>query len=97
MYINSQNQIYFGDCATGDRDATAEEVAAWELSRLPTVQDQLNTLDETYKLTQRNLRDFILLVTEAMKSGEPVDLSQVRGIQLVSVVEAQAEILRAQL
>jgi hypothetical protein len=33
MYINSQGQIYFGDLIQGDRAATAEEIAAWELSR----------------------------------------------------------------
>jgi hypothetical protein len=33
MYINSQNQIYFGDYVAGDRAATPEEVAAWEASR----------------------------------------------------------------
>ena len=39
MYINQQNQLYFGDCAQGDREATAEEIAAWELARLPTYAD----------------------------------------------------------
>ena len=39
MFINLQNQIYFGDLAQGDRKATADEVAAWEQSRLPTPED----------------------------------------------------------
>ena len=63
----------------------------------PTVQDQLNALDETYKLTQRNLRDFILLVTEAMKTGDPIDLSVLPGVQVVAAVEAEAQALREQL
>ena len=33
MYINSQNQLYSGDMAQGDREATASEIAAWERSR----------------------------------------------------------------
>jgi hypothetical protein len=63
----------------------------------PTVADQLATLDSTYALTQRNLRDFILLTTEALKLGQPVDLSQVRGVAMVMAVEAEAAALRAQL
>jgi hypothetical protein len=34
MWINKQNQLYFGDIAQGDREATPEEIADWELSRL---------------------------------------------------------------
>jgi hypothetical protein len=30
MWINSQGQIYAGDCVPGDRAATAAEVAAWQ-------------------------------------------------------------------
>lgn len=33
MWINSNGNVYFGDCAQGDREATPEEVAAWEASR----------------------------------------------------------------
>lgn len=33
MWINSNGNVYFGDCAQGDREATVEEVAAWESSR----------------------------------------------------------------
>jgi hypothetical protein len=33
MWINSQNQLYFGDCTLGDREATPEEIAAWEVAR----------------------------------------------------------------
>ena len=97
MYINSQNQLYFGDLAQGDREATAEEIAAWELSRLPTVQDKLNSLDSANTLTQRNLRDFILLTTEALKLGQPIDLSAIPGVAKVAQVEAEAATLRSQL
>ena len=39
MYINEQNNIYFGDMRTGDREATQAEIAAWELSQKPTYQE----------------------------------------------------------
>jgi len=35
MYIDKNNNPYFGDMQVGDRGATAEEVAAWEESRKP--------------------------------------------------------------
>lgn len=99
MHINSQNQLYFGDCAQGDREATAAEIAAWEQSRLPTARDLLAKLDADNALTQRNLRETIMLMAEAFKAATngTVDLSQVRGVQMVYAVEAEAEALRAQL
>ena len=36
MFINSQNQLYLGDLAHGDRIATTAEIAVWELARQPT-------------------------------------------------------------
>lgn len=33
MFINSQGQFYVGDMQPVDREATAEEVAAWDASR----------------------------------------------------------------
>jgi len=36
MNFNTETQqLYFGDCAQGDREATAAEVAAWEESCKP--------------------------------------------------------------
>lgn len=65
----------------------------------PTVQDLLVKLDVDNKLTERNLRETIMLMAEAFKqlSGGALDLSQVRGVQMVYAVEAEAEALRAQL
>jgi hypothetical protein len=98
MFINSLNQIYFGDMQYGDREATAEEIAAWELSRLPTPRDLLAKLDADNTLTQRNLRETIMLMAEAFKvaTNGAIDLSQVRGVQMVYAVEAEAEALREQ-
>lgn len=41
MYVNAQGQFYQGDMQQGDREATAEEVAAWELSRMPTKEQRV--------------------------------------------------------
>ena len=65
----------------------------------PTVQDELNALDAENMLTQRNLREFILLTTEAIKvaTNNAVDLSQLPGVANVANVEARAAVLRAKL
>jgi hypothetical protein len=36
MWIDSNNHLYIGDCKLGDRAATPEEIAAWEMARQPT-------------------------------------------------------------
>ena len=65
----------------------------------PTVQEQLATLDADNTLTQRNLRETVMLMTEAFKTvtNGAVDLSAIPGVAKVYEVEAQAETLRAQL
>jgi hypothetical protein len=63
----------------------------------PTPQEALASLDTTYALSQRNLREFIMLTAEALKSGTPIDVTVLPGVQTVYAVEAQAVILRAQL
>jgi hypothetical protein len=65
----------------------------------PTVQDQLNKLDADNALTQRNLRETVMLMAEAFKvvSNNAVDLSTIPGVQKVYAVEAEAAALRSQL
>ena len=65
----------------------------------PTVQEQLAKLDADNALTQRNLREFILLTTEAIKAATngAVDLGQLPGVANVASVEARAAVLRARL
>lgn len=63
----------------------------------PTVAQQLAQLDADNALTQRNLRDFIRVATEALKLGQPVDLTVLPGVAKVYEVEAEAAALRAQL
>ena len=65
----------------------------------PTAQDLLNKLDADNTLTQRNLRETIMLMNEAFKlvSSNSVDLSNIPGVAQVYAVEAQAAVLRGQL
>jgi len=65
----------------------------------PTAQYVLAQLDADNALTQRNLRETIMLMNEAFKtiSGGALDLGQIPGVAQVYAVEAQAEALRAQL
>jgi hypothetical protein len=60
--------------------------------------DLLAKLDSSNALTQRNLREFILLTVQAVKTLNPaLDLSQIPGVAKVAEVEAQAASLRVQL
>lgn len=64
----------------------------------PTPAEQLAQLDTRNELTQRNLREFILLTVQAVKTLNPaLDLSQIPGVAHVERVEAEAAVLRAQL
>ena len=79
---------------------TAEEAEALRpVPPPPTAQDLLNKLDADNTLTQRNLRETIMLMNEAFKlvSNNSVDLSNIPGVAQVYAVEAQAAALRAQL
>tara|TARA_R110000868_G_scaffold85636_4_gene240735 strand:- start:687 stop:1055 length:369 start_codon:yes stop_codon:yes gene_type:complete len=75
MWIDSENNLYFGDCAQGDREATLEEMAAWEQSRLPippTPLEQIRALerqyaDDTAKITRQTL----LMATVATAQARP--------------------------
>ena len=80
--------------------ATPEQVQAIQnpSPTPPTVADQLAALDAENTLTQRNLREFILLTAAAVKSINPaVDLALLPGVAKVAEVEAAAFMLRAQL
>jgi len=65
----------------------------------PTPAELLQRLDAENMLTQRNLRETVMFMSEAFKtlSGGALDLSQIPGVEKVFSVEAQAEILRTQL
>lgn len=80
-----------------ERELSAEELAALPVPQPPTPVELLAALERDYTLTQRNLRELILLTVEALKVGAPVDLSVLPGVQVVAAVEAEAAALRAQL
>ena len=63
----------------------------------PTAAQQLAQLDADNALSQRSLRDFIRVATEALKLGQPVDLTVLPGVAKVYAGEAEAAALRAQL
>ena len=65
----------------------------------PTVAQQLDALDAANALTQRNLRETVMLMAEAFKqvTGGADDMSTIPGVAKVYEVEAQAAVLRAQL
>ena len=85
---------------TGCVQITAEEAEALRpVPPAPTTQDLLNKLDADNALTQRNLRETVMLMAEAFKliSNNAVDLSTIPGVAKVYEVEAEAAALRAQL
>lgn len=88
---------YETNLSTGE--VTEHEDAPATPEAAPTAQDLLAKLDADNALTQRNLRETIMLMNEAFKtiSGGALDLGQIPGVAQVYAVEAQAEALRAQL
>ena len=80
-------------------EVTEHEDAPVTPEYAPTTQDLLNKLDADNTLTQRNLRETIMLMAEAFKqvTNGAVDLSTIPGVAKVYEVEAGAEALRAQL
>jgi hypothetical protein len=110
MYINAQNQLYIGDMAIGDREATPEEIAAWEISRLPTAIDQIRALEQTHIDDQRKLNrqaaiDTALTVACRSPAAEGKTRDEVhaiyyasnRGYRAMVDLEAQIAELRKQL
>ena len=65
----------------------------------PTPLELLDKLDADNTLTQRNLRETVMLMAEAFKqvTAGAVDLSTIPGVAKVYEVEAQAAVLRGQL
>jgi len=102
--------LYFKDSNDGYYEFADDAPADWYAHMTPTSQQvppvvvptpaqQLNKLDADNTLTQRNLRETIMLMNEAFKlvSSNAVDLSTIPGVAKVYEVEAEAAALRAQL
>lgn len=89
--------------ATGEvfqEEYTEQELVDIAATNIPATPLQaLQRLDAANQLTQRNLRETVMLMTEAFKlvSSNSVDLSAIPGVAKVYEVEAEAAALRAQL
>lgn len=60
MFIDSIGNLYVGDMRDGDREATVQEIAAWEKSKIPSPLEQIRALEAQYadaqaKLTRQSL------------------------------------------
>jgi hypothetical protein len=108
MYYKDQNNaLYFLDDAVHEHLLPAgcvkiTDKEAESLRPVPpptTVQDQLAQLDADNALTQSNLRETVMLMTEAFKqiTGGTLNLSSIPGVAKVYEVEAQAAILRGRI
>jgi len=91
------------DVITGEetvREYTQEELAAIAaIPQPPAALAELHQLETENQITQRRLRDTIMLMSEAFKqiTGGALDLSQIPGVAQVYAVEARAVELRAEL
>ena len=102
MSWTASGNFLFDESVTPEQRATVLSVVAAHNpngQQTPTAREQLENLDAANTLTQRNLRETVMLMTEAFKalSGGTVDLSAIPGVAKVYEVEAQAAALRAQL
>lgn len=78
---------------------TDEEASSLLIKPELTPAEQLAKLDAEYAITQRNLRETIMLMAEGFKqlTGGALDLTQLPGVAKVYEVEAKAQALRAEL
>ena len=102
--------LYFQDSDDGYYEFADDAPPEWYAHLTPAAQQvppvvvqtpaqQLAQLDADNPLTQRNLRETVMLMAEAFKtlSSGALDLSTIPGVAKVYEVEAQAAALRAQL
>ena len=105
-YSANQIEIFRADVVQHggaiDESLLAEVQAELETTQPPpplTPKELLNKLDAENALTQRNLRETVMLMAEAFKTSTngAVDLSTIPGVAKVYAVEAEAAALRASL
>ena len=102
MYIDKENRPYFGDMQQGDHEATPEEVAAWEASRIePEKTKAKRQIAEIERetLMNRAVREFMLLSAEAQAAAQGITPAQLYAAnpayKSVKDVETQIVALRA--
>jgi hypothetical protein len=94
MWTDGQGFFYSGDCREGHREATPQEVATWELSKLPSPQEQIDAL-ERQQLMLRATREFMLTFMEL--NAPPEVLAVNPGYQAVKAFDNQIKTLRDKL
>lgn len=94
MFIDEHKRCYVGDCMPGDREATAEEESAWELSLRPTPQEQIDKLEHE-ELLPRSVREFMLLYMEINAPAEVLAVNH--GYRAVKAFDERIKALRSQL
>ncbi|MCA3173567.1 MAG: hypothetical protein ING25_11035 [Burkholderiales bacterium] len=99
---NTNDTCLSDDPIDGWVEITQEELAAIHATRVvqePAALTALQQLEADNQITQRRLRETIMLMAEAFKqiTAGALDLSQIPGVAQVYAVEAQAAALRAEL
>lgn len=98
MHIDKNGNLYQGDCAIGDREATTEEVAAWAAAHIPDPKDairaQIKSMEDRKNLP-RVSREFMLLTMEAQFPANV--LAQNIGYVNLKAFDTQIKALRDQL
>lgn len=94
-FLDDDNFIHL--LPAGSVPISDAEAEALRPVHVPTPAEQLAQLDAQNALTQRNLRETVMLMAEAFKTitGGTVDLSAIPGVAKVYQVEAEAAALRA--
>ena len=106
MWINSNGDLYEGDCVVGDREATDDEVAAWEAERSkPDYAAEIDSL-ERQALMPRATREFMLQMYSTTAAGQGISTPQLidpndthysPGFAKLSALDLQIKQLRARL
>lgn len=91
--------IYTGDMRIGDREATAQEIAAWEQSKAPTKDERINSKLQAFGYTQEWMldRDIGYAITLAQIGGvsEPVLYASNAAYHMAKDLKAELDAIRA--
>jgi len=88
MFIDPAGNLYAGEMRVGDREATPEEIAAWEISRQPAPIDQIRTIERALEVSdamQRGSR----LVSLSYALDDLIRIAELKG-QIVTRQQAHA-------
>jgi len=108
-YLSPNGQLYAYELDGSQDDLIPADFVPATVAQVQTIQNptamplttaqRLAVLDAENPMTQRNLRETVMLMAEAFKqiSGGAVDLSTIPGVAKVYEVEAQAAALRGEL